>query len=253
MEDIERALEEQGDGIALVLFSGVQYFTGQAFDLERLTRAARAKGCVVGLDLAHAVGNVELHLHDWGVDFACWCTYKYLNSGPGSIAGCFVHARHAERSDLPRLAGWWGHRKSDRFEMHHEFHPSPGAAGFQLSNPPVLPIAALRASLELFDAATMPRLRAKSVLLTAYLELLLDAELGQSVRIVTPRDAGARGCQLSLRLTARVRAVNEVLGREGVVCDVREPDVMRVAPTPLYNTFQDVFEFVRVLKQALSA
>ena len=275
VEDIEAVLAAEGDSVALVLFSGIQYYTGQLFPMGRITAAAHARGCLVGFDLAHAVGNVPLALHEWGCDFACWCSYKYLNCGPGSIGGCFVHERHGQgqrepdtssscgtSSSLngigptpPRLAGWWGHRLSDRFVMGPDFCPSPGAYGFRLSNPPVLLVAGMRASLDVFDAAGMDRLRAKSLLLTAYLEHLLGADIGpDDVRIFTPSDPAQRGCQLSVTfLRHDVEAVNKALLAAGVICDVRKPDVMRVAPAPLYNSFTDVFRFVQLLKAALCA
>uniref|UniRef100_A0A7S4RHQ5 Kynureninase n=1 Tax=Alexandrium monilatum TaxID=311494 RepID=A0A7S4RHQ5_9DINO len=254
-DDIEAAIKARGQELAVVMFSGVQYYTGQFFQLDRITRAAREQGCLVGFDLAHAVGNVPLQLHDWGCDFACWCTYKYLNSGPGNIAGAFVHERHANAgvSDLPgRLTGWWGHRKEDRFEMEHHFVPSPGAQSFMLSNPPVLCVAALRASTDLFARAGMERLRAKSLKLTAYLEHLIHTEVGQEyVEIITPNDPQQRGCQLSLVFKSDMGKVHEALGRHGVVCDIRKPSVMRIAPAPLYNSFSDVFDFVRLLRGLL--
>jgi len=265
VEDIEAVLAAEGDATALVLFSGIQYYTGQLFPMGRITAAAHARGCLVGFDLAHAVGNVPLALHEWGCDFACWCSYKYLNCGPGSIGGCFVHERHGQghpdnngvlsNPTPPRLAGWWGHRLSDRFVMGPDFCPCPGAYGFRLSNPPVLLVAGMRASLDVFDAAGMHRLRAKSLLLTGYLEHLLGAEIGpDNVRIFTPEDPAQRGCQLSVTfLRHDVEAVNKALLAAGVICDVRKPDVMRVAPAPLYNSFTDVFRFVQLLKDALCA
>ena len=199
--DVARVLERDGESIALVLLPGVQYYTGQAFEIEAITRLAHAKGCVVGFDLAHAAGNLVLRLHDWNVDFAVWCTYKYLNSGPGSVGGCFVHERHGTRHDLPRLAGWWGHDKESRFRMEPGFRPIPGAEGWQLSNPPILSLAAIRASLDVFmEAGGMEPLREKSLRLTGYLEWLLEREIGDSVEILTPTDPRQRGCQLSLRV-----------------------------------------------------
>jgi kynureninase len=250
-DDIEAWLEREGTSVALVLFGGVNYYTGQAFDLERITRAAHAQGCTVGFDLAHAAGNMPLSLHDQQVDFAAWCSYKYLNAGPGSLAGCFVHARHRHRPDLPRFAGWWGHNPQTRFQMPAAFEVMPGTEGWQLSNPPILPLAALRASMEVFEEAGMARLRAKSERLTGYLETLLDTFVGDQVDVLTPRDPAQRGCQLSLRVPANGRAVFERLMAAGCLCDWREPDVIRVAPVPLYNTFGDVWRFVQVLRQAL--
>jgi kynureninase len=256
--DVARVLERDGASIALVLLPGVQYYTGQAFEIEAITRLAHAKGCVVGFDLAHAAGNLVLRLHDWNVDFAVWCTYKYLNSGPGSVGGCFVHERHGEQTDLPRLAGWWGHDKASRFRMEPGFRPIPGAEGWQLSNPPILSLAAIRASLDVFiEAGGMEPLREKSLRLTGYLEWLLQREIGDSVEILTPADPRRRGCQLSFRVKARShssgsgRAVLEKLEASGVTCDWREPDVIRVAPVPLYNRYEEVHRFVEILAKAL--
>ena len=248
-EDLEDLLDRRGREIALVLLSGVQFHTGQRFDLERLTRAARAVGAVVGLDLAHAAGNVPLRLHDWDVDFAVWCSYKYLNAGPGAVAGCFVHERHGRNTTLPRLAGWWGNEPRTRFRMQlePEFVPREGADGWQVSNPPILAMAPLRASLALFDEAGMDALRAKSVLLTGYLEWLIDRIPDSPFTILTPRDPGARGCQLSLRVAGRARERARKLGEAGAVVDFREPDVIRAAPVPLYNTFDEVRRFAALL------
>jgi len=248
---LEQVLREQGASIALVLWPGVQYRTGQAFDLGRISAAAQRAGCVIGFDLAHSIGNLPLAMHASGADFAVWCSYKYLNAGPGAIGGCFVHERHGSMRSLPRLAGWWGHEPSTRFAMRPEFRAAPGAAGWQVSNPPVLASAPLIASLEIFREAGIERLRQKSIALTAFLEQLI-APL--PVTIVTPRDPGRRGCQLSLRIscdTASGREVHERLDAAGVVCDWREPDVIRVAPVPLYNQFADVFRFAAVLAEAL--
>jgi kynureninase len=253
-EDVAEVLEREGQSIALVLLPGVQYYTGQLFDIETITRLAQAKGCVVGWDLAHAAGNVVLHMHDWNVDFAVWCTYKYLNSGPGSVGGCFVHERHGMQQDLPRLAGWWGHDKKSRFRMEPGFRPIPGAEGWQLSNPPILSLAAIRASLDVFmEAGGMQPLREKSLRLTGYLEWLLGSEVGDSVEILTPKDPNQRGCQLSLRVKSSVpgRTVLERLEVSGVTCDWREPDVIRVAPVPLYNRYEEVHRFVEILRKAL--
>ena len=250
-EDVEDLLEREGKTIALVLLGGVNYLTGQAFDMERITRAARRQGCVVGFDLAHAIGNLELRLHDWDVDFAVWCSYKYLNGGPGCVGGCFVHDRHGRRKDLPRFAGWWGHDKSTRFRMPPAFEAIPGAEGWQLSNPPILPLAALRASLELFDEAGMDRLRAKSRALTGYLAHLLRTRLADRLSIISPADPEQRGCQLSLRTGPEGRDVHRHLSERGIWCDWREPDVIRVAPVPLYNRFADVHRFVEVMAEGM--
>jgi|SRR6185312_4420365 len=251
VEEIEALLAAEGGKIALVMLPGVQYYSGQAFELKRIAAAAHKAGCRVGFDLAHAVGNLALQLHDSGADFAVWCNYKYMNSGPGAVAGCFVHERHAHAFDLPRLAGWWGHDKSTRFRMGPEFVPMAGAEGWQLSNPPVLGLAPLLASLELFDEAGMPALREKSVKLTGYLEFLLKEKLAEHIDILTTADAAQRGCQLSLRLhngRDAARRVFEELEEAGVTGDWREPDVIRVAPVPLYNTYMDVFRFVEILE-----
>ena len=241
-EAVEAAITEHGEELALVLMPGVQYATGQAFDLAAISSAAHAVGALAGFDLAHAVGNLPLALHDSGADFAVWCSYKYLNSGPGAVAGCFVHARHAE-TDRPRLAGWWGHRADTRFRMGPEFVATPGADGWQLSNPPILSMAPLRASLALFQQATMPALRARSLLLTGALEASLKSDLANHLEILTPADPQQRGCQLSLRVRAGQgagRAAFDALAQAGIIADWREPDVIRVAPAPLYNTLDDV-------------
>jgi kynureninase len=249
-DDILSLIDREGDSIALIMLGAVNYSTGQFFDLEAITRAGHAKGCVVGFDLAHAAGNVPMQLHDWNVDFAVWCSYKYLNGGPGCVAGCYVHERHAAE-DLPRFAGWWGHDEQTRFRMGPNFQPTRGAEGWQLSNPPIMAMAPLRASLEIFDEVGMPALREKSISLTGYLESLLDDRHSQQFSIITPRDPAQRGAQLSLRVPHRGRAVLERLAEEGVLCDFREPDILRVAPMPLYNTYLDVHKFVERLSVAL--
>ena len=246
MDAIAAAIAQHGPRLALVLWPGIQYRTGQAFALGEIARLARAQGAAVGFDLAHAVGNIPLSLHDDGVDFAVWCHYKYLNAGPGAVGGCFVHARHAH-SNLPRMAGWWGHEQPTRFRMEPQFVPSPGAEGWQLSNPPVLALAPLRASLELFDQAGMPALRAKSEQLTGHLEQLIHTRVPQVLQIVTPADPAQRGCQLSLRVAGgrtQGRALFEYLQSVGVLGDWREPDVIRIAPVPLYNRFCDLHQLV---------
>ncbi|MBB5737337.1 kynureninase [Xanthomonas arboricola] len=246
MAAIADAIARHGPRLALVLWPGIQYRTGQAFELGDIVRLARAQGAMVGFDLAHAVGNIALTLHDDGADFAVWCHYKYLNAGPGAVGGCFVHARHAN-SDLPRMAGWWGHEQQSRFRMDPQFVPSPGAEGWQLSNPPVLALAPLRASLELFDQAGMPALRAKSEQLTGHLEQLIHARVPQVLQIVTPAEPAQRGCQLSLRVAggrAQGRSLFEYLQSVGVLGDWREPDVIRIAPVPLYNRFGDLHQLV---------
>ena len=243
-EDIESLIEREGSTIALFMLAGVNYYSGQFFDYLRITTAARAKGCVVGWDMAHGAGNVPLALHDSGCDFAVWCTYKYMNGGPGCVGGCFVHERHAREFNLPRFAGWWGQDKPTRFQMGPDFNPIPGAEGWQLGNPPVLAMAALRASLEIFDEVGISALRTKSLSLTAYLEFLLEQHHSRSFSIITPRDPAQRGAQLSLRLHNKGRTVCDALKERGVICDWREPDILRVAPVPLYNSFSDAYNFV---------
>jgi kynureninase len=250
-EDIDSLIEQSGDEIALIMLGGVNYATGQAFDLARITRLGHARGCVVGFDLAHAAGNLPLRLHDWGPDFAVWCSYKYLNGGPGCIAGCFVHERHSRAWDLPRFAGWWGHDEQSRFEMEPNFQAMSGADGWQLSNPSIVSLAVLRASMEIFHLAGMERLRAKSVSLTSYLEFLLNQNVSKKFSIITPREKERRGAQFSIRVSQDGRALCERLAGEGVVGDWREPDTFRVAPVPLYNSYLDVFRFVRRFTDAL--
>jgi len=249
MAAIESAIAKHGPRLALVLWPGVQYRTGQAFDLAAIARLAHAAGAVAGFDLAHAVGNLPLRLHDSGADFAVWCHYKYMNAGPGAIGGCFVHERHA-RTQRPRFAGWWGHDQRTRFQMGPAFAPTPGADGWQLSNPPILALAPLRASLELFAHAGMGALRARSLRLTGYLEALIRERLADTLQIVTPRDPEHRGAQLSLRVAggrARGRALFDALSRDGIIGDWREPDVIRISPAPLYNTHADILRFARAV------
>jgi kynureninase len=250
LDAIARAIDEHGDRIAVVLLPGVQYLTGQVFDLKAITELAHARGCIVGFDLAHAVGNVPVDLHDSGCDFAVWCHYKYVNSGPGAVAGCFVHERHA-RSERPRFAGWWGHDQATRFRMGPEFVPTPGADGWQLSNPPILALAPLRVSLEIFARAGIAHLREKSLALTAYLDAALRREVPQLIDILTPTEPQRRGSQLSLRVKGPREAgrnLFEHLSAQGIVGDWREPDVIRVAPTALYNRFEDACKLVEALK-----
>jgi len=247
--DLIDRLEREGDDIALVLLPGVQYYTGQLLDIASITACARRRGCVAGWDLAHAAGNVPLKLHDWDVDFAAWCSYKYLNAGPGAVAGCFVHERHARDATLPRLGGWWGNDPATRFRMHEEreFRPRAGADGWQLSNPPILSMAPLKASLDIFDEAGMEPLRRKSVVLTGYLEWLLKERAGASLEVITPMVADERGCQLSLRFVDRPRETLRALQTAGLVADYRPPDVVRLAPVPLYNTFHEVWRVAALI------
>ena len=249
-EDVEAVLAARGGEVSLVLLNAVNFLSGQLLDVERLTATAHAHGCLCGWDLAHAAGNVVLQLHDWQVDFAVWCNYKYVNAGPGAVGGCFVQRRHGEDLSLPRLAGWWGNDPATRFRMHLEpkFVPRPGADGWQVSNPPILALAPLRASLDLFDEAGMPALRQRSERLTGYLESLLDQLPQGHFEVLTPRQPQRRGCQLSLRIREHPRELLRALETAGVVCDFREPDVLRVAPVPLYNTFHDVWRFAEVLR-----
>ena len=247
---IERVLAEHGSRIALVMLPGIQYRTGQAFDLAAITRLANRHGCMVGFDLAHAVGNLPLQLHDSGADFAIWCSYKYLNGGPGAVGGAFVHERHA-RTELPRFAGWWGHDKTTRFQMGPQFVPTYGADGWQLSNPPILALTPLRVSLEIFRRADMSRLREKSLLLTGYLEWLVQTQLKQVLEVVTPVDPARRGAQLSIRVLGgreEGRALFAYLMEHGIIGDWRKPDVIRISPAPLYNQFADCLAFAEAVK-----
>ncbi len=252
-EDIIKAIETNKNELALVIFGAVQYYSGQLFDLEKITKAGHHAGAYVGFDLAHAIGNVPLQLHKHEVDFAVWCGYKYLNSGPGGMAGIFVHEKHAKNFDLPRLAGWWGHTDKERFEMKKGFKPMGGVDGWQVSNFPVLSGAAQLASLEIFDEAGMNNLRKKSFLLTGYLEFLLKSikNYSEYFTIITPSDKNERGCQLSLLMKKNGKKVFNKITKAGVIADWREPDVIRVAPVPLYNTFEEIYRFSQIFKFAL--
>jgi kynureninase len=252
-EDIEALIARRGEEIALILLGGVNYATGQAFDMAGITRAGHAHGCAVGFDLAHAAGNLPLRLNEWGPDFAVWCSYKYLNGGPGCIAGCFVHERHNRDLDLHRFAGWWGHDEASRFLMGPNFQPMVGAEGWQLSNPSIISLAALRASMDIFHEAGMERLRTKSIALTSYLEFLLNQNPSSSFSIVTPHEEERRGAQLSIRIPRNGRILCDKLAEQGVICDWREPDMLRVAPVPLYNSFQDVLLFVERFRLAIDS
>jgi kynureninase len=253
-EDVIDRIEREGAGLAMVLLPGVQYLTGQTLDLAPIVGAARRAGAPVGIDLAHSIGNTPLQLHDWNADFAVWCSYKYLNAGPGAVGGCFVHERHARRFDLPRFAGWWGHDEATRFQMGPEFNPIAGAEGWQISNPPVLSTAPLLASLDIFQRAGIQRLREKSIALTGFMQRLVEHLLPDLVDIITPSAADDRGCQLSLRIArpaAAAKRCHDLLNEAGVVGDWREPDILRLAPAPLYNSFSDVFAAVNALSQAV--
>ncbi len=248
-DDIIALLQERGSEIALVMLGDVNYLTGQAFEVDKIAAEAHRQGAAFGLNLAHGAGNLELSLHDWQIDFAVWCTYKYLNAGPGGLSGCFVHEKHARAFDLPRFAGWWGHNKQDRFKMAAVFDPMAGAEGWQLSNPPIFQLAALRASLELFDQATMPKLRARSVKLTGFMEYLLNSLSAGFCSIITPTDSKQRGSQLSIRFKGDGKELLERFKQEGVVCDFREPDIIRATPIAMYNTFEDVYRFYEVVRR----
>lgn len=252
-EDIIDAINHEGGRLALVMLGGVNYYTGQFYDIPAITKAAHDIEAIAGFDLAHAAGNVPLSLHDWGVDFACWCSYKYLNSGPGSIAGAFVHERHAQ-TDRPRFAGWWGHDKQSRFKMGPDFKAIDGAEGWQLSNPPILSLAAVKASLEIFnEAGGIEVLREKSLKMTQYFYTLLDGLDQNKFKVITPRNEGARGAQFSIVVHEGGRQIFDALEAQGVICDWREPDCIRVAPAPLYNSFEDIFKFTQIFGIALNA
>lgn len=251
-KDILDTIDKHGDEIALVLFSGVQYYTGQYFDLKAISEAAHKVGAYAGYDLAHAVGNVKLDLHDNGADFAAWCSYKYLNSGPGGMSGIFVHERHANNSELPRFAGWWGHNEEERFKMEKGFIPMAGADGWQLSNVNVLSSAAHLASLKMFDEVGMDSLIEKSRLLTGYLEFLLNSLESKDIKIITPSTEKDRGCQLSIVIKNEGKKVFDALTKSGVIADWREPEVIRVAPVPMYNSFNDVYTFYTILKKTMN-
>ncbi len=248
MEDIEATIAKEGAEIALVMLGNTNYYTGQFFDMRQITEWGHAQGCVVGFDCAHGAGNVALNLHDSGADFAVWCTYKYLNSGPGSLGGCFVHERHAHNKDLPRFTGLWGHNKATRFGMRDGFDPIPGVEAWQLSNPPILSMAAILASLKIYDEVGIEQLVAKSRKLTGYLEYLIK-ELGFSaIEIITPESPSERGCQLSIQVKSADQNLYKKITAAGVIADWREPDVIRVAPVPLYNSYEEVYRFVKILK-----
>jgi kynureninase len=255
-EDLIERIEREGSHLALVLLPGVQYLTGQSLDLEPLIAAARGVGAAVGLDLAHTIGNTQVRLHDWNPDFAVWCSYKYLNAGPGAVGGCFVHERHGRNFKLPRFAGWWGHNKAERFLYDSKFDPIDGAQGWQISNPPILSTAPLLASLEIFQRAGMPALRQKSIALTGFMQRLIEQRLAKQVQIITPSAPEQRGCQLSLRIARPASEARRCLAQltaAGLVGDWREPDVLRLAPVPLYTSFTDVFAAVDTLALALRA
>lgn len=253
-EDILQKIEGLGDELAMLMIGGVNYYTGQVHDMKTITAAAREKGAFVGWDLAHGIGNIELKLHDWGVDFAAWCSYKYLNSGPGSVAGIFVHERHHGKADIPRFEGWWGHDKDSRFKMPDTFVPMPTAEAWQLSNAPVFAMAPHRASLDIFDQTTFEQRREKAVKLSGFLEFVLDEIARKNnahFEIITPRDWAQRGSQLSVFLHGQGRELFDKLMAAGVIADWREPNVIRMAPVPLYNSFEDIWRFGQKLEAAL--
>ncbi|KAJ8789869.1 hypothetical protein J1605_021567 [Eschrichtius robustus] len=260
LEDILEVIENEGDSTAVILFSGLHFYTGQLFNMPAITKAGQARGCLVGFDLAHAVGNVELHLHEWGVDFACWCSYKYLNTGAGGLAGAFVHEKHAY-TIKPALVGWFGHELSTRFKMDNKLQLIPGVNGFRISNPPILLVCSLHASLEIFRQATMKALRRKSVVLTGYLQYMIKHHFSQDkaetkktvVNIITPSHIEDRGCQLTLTFSIPIKYIFQELEKRGVVCDKRDPNGIRVAPVPLYNSFHDVYKFINLLISALDS
>ena len=251
-EDIVETINKYANEVAVVLFGGINYYSGKVFDMKAITEAAHKVGAYCGFDLAHAAGNIELHLHDWDVDFACWCSYKYLNSGPGNIAGAYIHQRFITDVSLPRLAGWWGYDKENRFKMEKNFKPIPTAEGWQLSNSPIISMAAHKAALDIFEEAGMENLLKKSKLLTGYLLFILDEINANSNKkvgeIITPKNEEERGCQVSILMLQKGKEVFNALKKHGVLSDWREPDVIRVAPVPLYNTFEDVYQFGQILK-----
>ena len=251
IEDLEEIVAKQGDEIALLMIGGVNYYTGQFLDLKRIAEIGHSKNCMVGIDLAHGVGNIQPNLHDSGVDFAAWCTYKYLNSGPGSLGGLFVHEKHAHNKELNRFTGWWSHNKDTRFNMRQEFDVLAGAEGWQLSNPPILSMAAIKASLAIFKEVGMDKLQNKSKNLTGYFEFLLNGIDSDKINIITPKDPKSRGCQLSIQVKDADKSLHKKLTEAGVISDWREPDVIRVAPVPLYNSFEDVYRFVEILKSLI--
>ena len=255
-EDILSVIQQHGDSVAVVLFGGVNYYTGQFFDMKAITGAAHTAGAYAGFDLAHAAGNVELSLHDWNVDFACWCSYKYLNSGPGGVAGIYIHEKHVKNKELPRFAGWWGYKKETRFKMEKGFEPIPTAEGWQLSNAPVLSMAAHKASLDIFEEAGMENLLTKRKLLAGYLHFVLNdinnRQKEKILEIITPSNEKERGCQVSILMAQRGKEIFDELTKQGVIADWREPDVIRVAPVPLYNSFEDVYHFGNIISTLIN-
>ena len=251
-EDIQHLIETQGDEIALIMLGNTNYYTGQYFNMKKISEWGHAKGCYVGFDCAHGAGNLPLNLHDSGCDFAVWCNYKYLNAGPGGMGGAFVHERHHRNTQIPRLEGWWGHNKATRFKMRDAFEPIPTVEAWQLSNPPIMAMAAVWASLKIFDEVGMDSLRKKAVSLTGYLEYLVTSLGDDIINIITPADPNQRGSQLSIQVKNADKALFNKITKQGVIADWREPDVIRVAPVPMYNSYEDVYNFYRILKNALN-
>lgn len=251
IEDLEAIMKEHGDSVALLMIGNTNYYTGQFFPIKQITKLGHSYGAKVGFDLAHGAGNIFPDLHNAGPDFAVWCTYKYLNSGPGSLGGCFVHERHANDTNLVRLSGWWGHDKATRFNMRHDFMPIPGAEGWQLSNPAILSMVAIKSSLDVFDRADFKRIRKKSVHMTGYLEYLLQETDSKNLRIITPANSEERGCQLSIQIKGADNSMAKTLLDNGIITDWREPDVIRLAPVPLYTSYSEVYELVEKLKQII--
>jgi kynureninase len=251
LEDLKSILDSQGDEVALLLIGGVNYYTGQYLDIKKITELGHAKDCIVGIDLAHGAGNIQPNLHDSGVDFAAWCTYKYLNSGPGSLSGLFVHEKHAQRKDLPRFAGWWNHNKETRFNMRQPFDVMKGAEGWQLSNPPILSMAAIKASLDIFEKVGMDVLLKKSKKLTGFFEFLIHQIASDTIKIITPAHPNERGCQLSLQVKNADKNLHRKLTENNIITDWREPDVIRCAPVPMYTSFEDVYHMVKTLESLL--
>ena len=251
LEDLKSILDSQGDEVALLLVGGVNYYTGQYLDLKKIAELGHAKDCMVGIDLAHGAGNIQPNLHESSVDFAAWCTYKYLNSGPGSLSGLFVHEKHAQRKDLPRFAGWWNHNKETRFNMRQPFDVMDGAEGWQLSNPPILSMAAIKASLDIFDKVGMEALLKKSNKLTGFFEYLIKQIATDTIKIITPANPNERGCQLSLQVKNADKNLHKKLTENNIITDWREPDVIRCAPVPMYTSFEDVYHMVTILESLL--
>ena len=251
LEDLKSILDSQGDEVALLLIGGVNYYTGQYLDIKKIAELGHAKKCMVGIDLAHGAGNIQPNLHDSSIDFAAWCTYKYLNSGPGSLSGLFVHEKHAQRKDLPRFAGWWNHNKETRFNMRQPFDVMSGAEGWQLSNPPILSMAAIKASLDIFEKVGMDALVKKSKKLTGFFEYLVNEIASDTIKIITPTNPNERGCQLSLQVKNADKNLHKKLTENNIITDWREPDVIRCAPVPMYTSFEDVYHMVTILESLL--